>query len=68
MRVHPITLALEYLKGKRSWRAAPYNGGAPFESDADAIETLKQFTGQDFGANPKAWGEWLRKNRAVYYT
>lgn len=68
MRRHPISLALEYLKGKRSWQAAPYHGGAPFRDEAEAIATLRQFTGQDFGHDAKAWGEWLRKNRAVYRT
>jgi hypothetical protein len=40
MRVHPISLALQYLKGRRSWSAAPYYGGAPFRSEAAAIATL----------------------------
>ena len=67
MRVHPISLALQYLKGKRSWRAAPYYGGAPFGDEAAAIGALKQFMGQDFDRDAKAWGTWLRRNRAAYY-
>jgi len=67
MRVHPISLALQYLKGKRSWSAAPYHGGAPYDSEAEAVADLKRMTGQDFGTDAKAWGEWLRNNRAAYY-
>jgi hypothetical protein len=66
MRVHPISLALQYLKGRRSWSAAPYHGGAPFRNEASAVATLKRLTGQDFGREAKAWGAWLRRNRAVY--
>jgi len=66
MRVHKISLALQYLKGKRSWSAAPYYGGAPYDSEAGAVADLKRMTGQDFGRDAKAWGEWLRQNRAAY--
>jgi hypothetical protein len=67
MRVHPISLALQYLKGRRVWMAAPYHGGAPYDCVAKAIADLRWFTGQDFGSDAVAWGEWLRRNRKVYY-
>jgi hypothetical protein len=67
MRIHPISLALGYLKGHRTRRAAPYYGNLVFDSDADAVRVLRLFTGQDFGSDAKAWGQWLRRNRAVYY-
>jgi hypothetical protein len=67
MRIHPISLALQYLKGKRSWSAAPYHGDAPYRNEAQAVTDLKRFTGQNFGTDAKAWGEWLRKNRAAYH-
>src|SRR4051794_24597597 len=67
MRVHRISLALQYLKGRRSWRAAPYLGGAPYRNEAAAVAELKRWTTQDFGRDAKAWGKWLRKNRWVYY-
>ena len=67
MRVHPVSLALRYLKGRRTLRAAPYNGGPLFRSDAEAVAVLRKLTGRNFGTDVKAWGEWLRKNRAVYY-
>jgi hypothetical protein len=66
MRVHPISLALRYLKGQRTLRAAPYHGRALFESEAEAVATLRQFTGRDFGTDAAAWGKWLRANRSVY--
>jgi hypothetical protein len=67
MRVHPISLALRFLKGQRSFRAAPFHGAAPFRDVAEAVATLRSLTGRDFGTDAKQWGEWLRKNRAVYY-
>jgi hypothetical protein len=67
MRIHPISLALRYLKGRRTLRAAPYHGRPVFDSPAQAAAHLRQFTGQDFGADAAAWGEWLRRNRWVYY-
>jgi hypothetical protein len=66
MRVHPISLALQYLEGKRAWRAAPYYGAAPFHDVAEAVTVLKRFTKQDFGTDARAWRKWLRANRAVY--
>lgn len=68
MRIHPISLALRYLNGKKTIRATPFRGRRLFESDEEAVETLKQFTGQDFGMDARKWGEWLRKNRRVYYS
>jgi len=62
-----FSLALQYLKGRRSWRAAPYLGGAPYRNEAGAVAELKRWTGQDFGRDAKAWGKWLRKNRSVCY-
>jgi hypothetical protein len=67
MRVHPISLALRYLQGRRTIRAAPYREGSPFDSDAEAAEVLRECTGQDFGTDAKRWSEWLRKNRWVCY-
>jgi hypothetical protein len=54
------------LKGQRSFRAAPYYGGAPFTSVSEAISVLKESTGQDFGDDAQKWGEWLRLNRRAY--
>jgi hypothetical protein len=62
MRVHPISLALRYLKGQRSLHGKPL-----CRNKADAVATLKLFTEQDFGMDAAAWGKWLRKNRWVYY-
>jgi hypothetical protein len=30
------------------------------------MASLRMFTGQDFGQDVAAWGEWLRGNRWVY--
>ena len=67
MRVHPISLALRYLKGQRNIRGAPYYGQPAFDSAEQAVECLRQYTGQDLGKNATKWGKWLRKNRWVYY-
>ena len=67
MRIHPISLALRYLKGQRTLRGAPYFGRPLFDSPEEAVARLRQFTGQDFGTDAAAWGEWLRRNRWVYY-
>ena len=67
MRIHPISLALRYLKGHRTMRPAPFYGGQTFDSTEDAVKILRQLTGQDFGQDAKRWGQWLRKNRRVYY-
>ena len=67
MRIHPISLALRYLKGQRTLRAAPYYGRPLFDNPEGAVARLRQFTGQDFGADAVAWGEWLRRNRWVYH-
>ena len=61
MRVHPISLALQYLRGRRS-----FHGPTPFDSVEGAVATLRRLTGQDFGHDAKAWGTWLRENRAAY--
>lgn len=68
MRLHPITLALRYPKGQRSFRAAPYHGNAPYLNDAEAVADLRRWTGQDFGTNAAAWGNWLRSHRSAYRT
>ena len=39
---------------------------APDGSDAAAVAFLRRSTGQDFGTDAKAWGQWLRRNRWVY--
>ncbi len=62
MRIHPISLALRRLKGEKS-----IHGRVIFESKAEAVETLRDFTGQDFGEDAAKWGAWLRANRAVYF-
>lgn len=61
MRVHPISLALQYLKGRRS-----FHGRTPFRDTDHAIATLRRLTGQNFGVDAAAWGVWLRNNRRVY--
>ena len=61
MRIHPISLSLRSLRGERSLH------GRPLPSKEDAIAWLVKLTGQDFGDDAKKWGEWLRKNRSVYY-
>jgi hypothetical protein len=66
MRVHPISLALRFLKGQRRVRGAPYLGGPTFGSELDAVHVLRQMTGQDFGIDAARWGAWLRQNRWVY--
>jgi hypothetical protein len=67
MRIHPISLALRFLKGQRTLQGAPFRGGALFSSDQAAIDVLRRLTGQDFGRAAARWGKWLRKNRWVYY-
>jgi len=67
VRVHPISLALRFLKGHRTMRAAPYYGAPLFESDDAAAAVLRKFTGRDLGTNALAWGNWLRRNRWVYH-
>ena len=63
MRVHPISLALQYLKGRRKLRG----GRVAFTNEDEAVATLRMFTGQDFGMDANRWGAWLRQNRWVYY-
>lgn len=67
MRIHPISLALRYLKGHRTIRAAPYYGAQLFNCDDEAVAALRRLTGQDFGSDATAWGTWLRRNRWVYH-
>jgi hypothetical protein len=67
MRIHPVALALQYLRGRKRIRAAPYYGGSPFRDDQSAVALLKRFTGQDFGTDTRKWSAWLRKNRADWY-
>jgi catechol 2,3-dioxygenase-like lactoylglutathione lyase family enzyme len=62
LRLHPISLALRYLKGQQSVR-----GRAFFASEEAAVDCLRRFTGQDFGTDAVRWGEWLRRNRSVYH-
>ena len=49
LRRHPIPLALRYLKGQQTMRAAPFYGAALFRSQEEAVAWLRQLTGQDFG-------------------
>jgi hypothetical protein len=51
------------LKGERS-----IHGRVIFETIDEAVDSLKESTGQDFGTDAKKWGGWLRKNRWVYYS
>jgi hypothetical protein len=67
MRIHPVSLALQYLKGRRRIRAAPYYGASPFRDVRSAIRVLKLFTGQDFGTDTRKWSNWLRRNQADLY-
>jgi hypothetical protein len=62
MRIHPVALALRYLRGQRSFRGAPFYGRPTFSSQTAAIKALKDFTGEDFGADTRRWSAWLRKN------
>lgn len=68
MRVHPISLALRYLQRKKHLRAAPYYGKSLFENETEAVELLREATGQDFGTDAERWGRWLQKNRRAYYS
>jgi hypothetical protein len=63
MRIHPISLALRRLKGQRS-----IHGRVMFETKEEAVASLNHLTGVDFGTDAKKWGQWLRRNRWVYYT
>jgi hypothetical protein len=67
MRVHPVSLALRFLKGRRTIRAAPYYDRHLFGSDDEAAAVLRKFTGRDFGTSAVAWGDWLSRNRWVYH-
>jgi hypothetical protein len=51
MRIHPISLALRYLKGQRTLRGAPFRGKPTFSGIESAMSTLRLFTEQDFGAD-----------------
>lgn len=62
MRIHPVTLAMRYLRGKRTFRGGPYYGRPTFSSEAAAIKVLKTFTGEDFDTNTRRWSAWLRKH------
>lgn len=66
MRIHPISLALRYLRGRRTLPGAPFHGRPLFASPEAAAARLRLLTGQDFGTDAAAWGEWLRRNRWVY--
>jgi hypothetical protein len=67
VRVHPISLALRYLKGQRTLRGAPFYGQPLFASPEEAAARLQQLTGQDLGTDAAVWGAWLRRNRWVYF-
>jgi hypothetical protein len=38
-------------------------GGRGHMTKEQAYEALKQYTGQDFGYDIKAWRKWLRENK-----
>ena len=67
MRIHPISLALRFLKGRRTFQGAPFYGRPLFSSTAAAVRLLRRWTGQDFGTDAVQWGAWLRRNRRVYH-
>jgi translation initiation factor IF-1 len=67
LRIHPLSLALRYLKGQITMRAAPFKGRPLFESEEAAIVVLYNWTGQQFGHDARAWGEWFRNHRSVYH-
>jgi hypothetical protein len=60
MRLSPITIALRALRGER-----PIHGH-PLPTPTEAAANLPRLTGQDFGEDAAAWGEWLWANRWVY--
>lgn len=66
MRVHPISLALRFLKGQRTMRATPFLGRPMFVNEEAAVSVLRRFTGRDFGTGAARWDDWLRRNRWVY--
>jgi hypothetical protein len=63
LRIHPISLALRFLKGQRTLRGRLLF----FQSDREAVELLRKATGQDFGTDAIRWGEWLSRNRWAYH-
>ena len=67
MRLLPTTLAIRYLKGRRTARGAPYYGRPCFSSTASAVRTLRDITGQNFGPDVRRWCAWLRENRPKLY-
>ncbi len=62
VRIHPVALAMRYLRGRRTFRGAPFYGRPTFRSEAAAIKVLKDLSGEDFGADTRRWSAWLRKN------
>jgi hypothetical protein len=65
-RINPVSLALRYLKGQRTFGAASFYGQAPFASVKEAGKLLRKYTKQDFGTDARRWGAWLRKHQRVY--
>jgi len=63
MRLHPISLALQFIRGRRT-----FHDRRPFADEAEAVAVLRRLTGQDFGMDAEAWGTWLRNNRHAYRT
>ncbi len=61
MRLHPVSISLMVMKGAKALRRRK------LWSKRSALASLKGLTGQDFGYDAKKWGEWLRKNRWIYY-
>lgn len=60
MRLHPISLALMVLRGRKTLH------GVKLQDRDSACELLKTWTGQDFGYDPDKWGKWLQAHRRVY--
>ncbi|VTU00107.1 unnamed protein product [Gemmataceae bacterium] len=56
MRILPHTLFLMSLRGRMSIY------GRPLPTPAEAVEGLRQMTGQDFGLDADQWAAWFRAN------
>ena len=59
MRIYPTTVAIRTLRGD------PLPPRALITRE-QAVEWLRQVSGQDFGDNAGEWTEWLKQNRWAY--
>jgi hypothetical protein len=60
MRMLPISLAIRVLGGMQP------KGRAAGVTKKIAAQWLRNVSGEDFGEDAVAWGEWLNKNRWAY--